>query len=76
MFCYRVIKTEKNNLKLLYAIKFCVTLEEGITDTYGKIQKEFGNDSVSHVQVVRWHKGFVNGEKRWKMNRILDTPPL
>jgi transposase len=51
---------ENNNLEQRYAIKFCVKLGEGATDTYDKIQKACGNDSVSRAQVFRWHKDFVN----------------
>jgi hypothetical protein len=36
---------ETNNLEQSYAIKFCVQLQEGVTDTCAKIQKAFGNDS-------------------------------
>jgi hypothetical protein len=54
---------ENNNLKQRYAITFCVDLEEGITDTYEKSQKAFGNDSLSRAQVFQWHKDFVNGQE-------------
>jgi hypothetical protein len=33
----------EKNLKRCYAMKFCVKLEEGATDTYEKIHKAFGN---------------------------------
>jgi hypothetical protein len=46
VFRYSVTKTEKSNLAELCAIKFCVKLGEGATDTYQKILKTFGNDSV------------------------------
>jgi hypothetical protein len=36
----------KKNLKQRYAIKFRVKLGKGVTDTYGKIKKVFGNESV------------------------------
>jgi hypothetical protein len=60
VFCYSVTKLENNNLGQRYAIKFCVRLGEGATDTYGNIQKAFGNDFLSRAQVFRWHKDFVN----------------
>jgi hypothetical protein len=41
----------------------CVKLGEGATDAYKKIQKAFGNDSLPHTQVFRWHKDFVNGQE-------------
>jgi hypothetical protein len=59
VFCYSVTKME-NNLEQGYSVKFCVRLGEGATDMYGKIQKAFGNDSLSRAQVYRWHKDFVN----------------
>jgi hypothetical protein len=59
MFCYSVTITQKNNLEQRYAIKFCVKVGEGATDTYGKIEKAFGNDSVSHTQVFWWYKEFA-----------------
>jgi hypothetical protein len=54
---------ENNNLEQCYAIKFCVKLGEGGTDTYEKIQKAFGNDSLLRAQVIQWHKDFVNGQE-------------
>jgi hypothetical protein len=62
MFCYSVTKIE-NNLEQRHAIKFCVKLGDGATNTYEKVKKAFGNHSVSHAQVFRWHKDFVNGRE-------------
>jgi hypothetical protein len=61
MFCYSVTKVGKNNLEQYYAIKFCVELGEGAIDTYEKIQKAFGTDSLSRAQLFRWHKDFSHG---------------
>jgi hypothetical protein len=47
---------ENNNLEERYAIEFCIKLREGTTNNYEKIQKAFGNDSLSLTQVFRWHK--------------------
>jgi transposase len=63
MFCYSVTKMENNNLEQIHAVKFCFKLGEGAKDTYDKIQKAFGNDSVSRAQVFRWNKGFANGRE-------------
>jgi hypothetical protein len=46
----------------------CVRLEEGSTDTYEKIKKAFGNDSVSRAQVLLWHRNFVNGRETASTN--------
>jgi hypothetical protein len=40
-----------------------MTLGESTTDTYGRIQKESDNDSLSHAQVFRCHKDSVNGRE-------------
>jgi hypothetical protein len=61
---------EKNNLKQRYAVKLCVTLAEGATDTYEHIQKAFGNDSLSPAKVFRWYKDFVN-----RRETVEDEPP-
>jgi hypothetical protein len=61
-----ITKMEKNNVERCYAIKLCVKLEDSATDTYEKIQKAFGNDSLSRAQVFRWHKDFVNGRETVK----------
>jgi hypothetical protein len=71
-----VLLQHHKNLKQHYAIKFCVKLGKGAADTYEKIQKVFGNDSVSHAQVFWEHKDFEMGKKQWKMNHNLDSPPL
>jgi hypothetical protein len=63
MHCYSVATMENNNLEQRYAIKFCVELGEGVTDTYEKVWKAFGNYSVPRTQVFRWHKDFVNGRE-------------
>jgi hypothetical protein len=53
MFRYRVIKTVKNKLEQVHAIMFCVKLGNGAIDTCEKIQKAFGNDSLSRGQIFR-----------------------
>jgi hypothetical protein len=57
---------EKNNLEQHYAIKFCDKLGEGAADTYEKIQKVIGSDSLSHAQVFQWHRDFLNGQEMAK----------
>jgi hypothetical protein len=56
---YVLLQRHKNgddNREERYAIKFCVRLLEGATDTYEKIQKAFGNDSLSRTRIFRWHR--------------------
>jgi hypothetical protein len=54
---------ENNNLEQRYAIKFCVKMGEGATDTYEKIM--CSSISVGQSQI---------GDKWWNHN--LDDPPL
>jgi hypothetical protein len=41
----------------------CQAGGEGAINTYRKIQKAFGNDSLSHAQVFWWYEDFVNGQE-------------
>ena len=43
------------------AIKFCVKLGESATITYGKLQRAYGEHSLSRAQVFRWHKSCLEG---------------
>jgi len=46
------------------AIKFCVKLGESTTETYGKLQKAYGEHPLSRAQVFKWHKSFVEGREQ------------
>ena len=46
------------------AIKFCVKLGETATVTYEKLQRAYGEHSVSRAQVFRWHKSFLEGREQ------------
>jgi len=42
------------------AIKFCVKLSESPTVTYEKLQRAYGEHSLSRAQVFRWHKSILD----------------
>ena len=46
------------------AIKFCVKLGESATVTYEKLQKAYGEHSLSRAHVFRWHKSFLEGREQ------------
>ena len=46
------------------AIKFCVKLGEPATVTYEKLQRAYGEYSLSRAQVFRWHKSFLEGREQ------------
>jgi len=46
------------------AIKFCVKLGESATVIYEKLQKAYGEHSLSRAQVFRWHKSFLEGREQ------------
>jgi len=46
------------------AIKFCVKLGESATVTYQKLQRAYGENSLSRAQVFRWHKSFSEGREQ------------
>jgi len=41
------------------AIKFCVKLGESVIVTYEKLQRAYGEHSISRAQVFRWHNSFL-----------------
>jgi len=43
------------------AIKFCVKLGESATVIYEKLQRAYGEHSLSREQVFRWHKSYLDG---------------
>ena len=46
------------------AIKFCVKLGESATVIYEKLQRGYGEHSLSRAQVFRWHKSFLEGREQ------------
>jgi len=46
------------------AIIFCVKLGESATATYEKLQRAYGEHSLSRAQVFRWHKSFLEGREQ------------
>ena len=45
-------------------IKFCVKLGEFATVTYVKLQRAYGEHSLSRAQVFRCHKSFLEGREQ------------
>jgi len=50
------------------AIKFCVKLGEFNTVTYEKLQRAYGEHSLSRAQVFTWHKSFLEGREQVEDN--------
>ena len=46
------------------AIKFCVKRGESGTVTCEKLQRAYGEHSLSRTQVFRWHKSFLEGREQ------------
>jgi len=46
------------------AIKFCVKLGKSATVTYEKLQRAYGEHSLSRAQVFRWHKSFLESREQ------------
>ena len=46
------------------AIKFCVKIDESATVTYEKLQRYYGEHSLSRAQVFRWHKSCLEGREQ------------
>jgi len=52
------------------AIKFCVKLGKSATVTYEKLQRAYGEHSLSKAQVFRRHKSFSEGREQVKTNLV------
>jgi len=59
-----VTKMHRQKFEQCSAIKFCVKLGESATVTYEKLQRTYGEHSLSRAQVFRWHMSFLEGRKQ------------
>jgi len=59
-----VKKIDRHKFEQRCAIKFCVKLGESTTMTYEKLQRAYGEHSLSRAQVFRWHKSFLEGREQ------------
>ena len=64
MFVRCVTKIDRQKFEQSCAIKFCVKLGESATLTYEKLQRAYGEHSLSRAQVFRWHKSFLEGHEQ------------
>jgi len=46
------------------AIKFCVKLGKSASVTYEKLQRAYGEHSLTSAQMFRWHKSFLEGREQ------------
>ncbi|GFS47785.1 protein GVQW3 [Trichonephila clavipes] len=52
-----------NNFEQRCAIKFCFRLGHNTTETFAKLQQDYGGSVLSKVQVFRWFKAFSEGRE-------------
>ena len=64
VFVRCVTKMDQQKFEQCCAIKFCVQLGESAAVTYEKLQRAYGEHSVSRAQVFRWHKSFLGGREQ------------
>ena len=46
-----------------YAIKFYFKLGKNATETYGRLQTDFGASCMNRASVFEWHKRFKEGRE-------------
>ena len=46
------------------AVKLCVKLDKSANVTYEKLQRAYGEHSLSRAQVFRWDKSFLEGREQ------------
>ena len=61
VFVRCVTKMDRQKFEQRCAIKFCVKLGESATVNYVKLQRAYGEHSLSMAQMFRWHKSFSEG---------------
>ena len=59
MFVRCLTKMDGQKFEQCCAIKFCVKLGESATVTYEKLQRAYGEHSLSRAHVFRWHESFL-----------------
>ena len=55
---------DRQKLERRCAIQFCVKPGESATVTYEKLQRAYGEHSLSKKQVFRWQKSFLEGREQ------------
>jgi len=64
VFVRCVTKIDQQKFEQRCAIKFCVKLGESATVIYEKLQRAYGEHSLSRAKVFRWHKSFLEGREQ------------
>ena len=70
VFVRCVTKMDRQKFEQSCAIKFCVKFGDSATVTYEKLQRAYGEHSLSRAQVFRRHKSFLEAENKWKKNLV------
>ena len=64
VFVRCVTKMDRQKFEQRCAIKVCVKLGESATVTCEKLQRAYGEHSLSRAQVFRWQKSFLEGQEQ------------
>jgi len=62
------MEMDRQKFKQSCAIKFCVKLGESTTVNYEKLQRAYGEHSLSRTQGFRWHKSFLGDREQVEAN--------
>lgn len=63
---------KSRNIAQRYAISFYCKPDKILLITYGNLQKAFGNEVMSRVQVFCWHKMYCEGGTSVEIKFIVD----
>ena len=64
VFVRCVTKMDRQKFEQSCAIKFCVKLGKSSTMTYERLQRPYGEHSLSRAHVFRWHNSFLEGQEQ------------
>ena len=53
----------QENIRQLYAIKFCVKLNKSATEMFASLTEAYGDATWSRSMVFKWHKAFKEGQE-------------
>ena len=67
-------KGDRQKFEQRCAIKFCVKFGESATVTFEKLQRAYGEHSLSRAQVFRWHRSFLEGQEQMKDEPLAGRP--
>jgi len=72
MFYNLVTFATQENIEQWYAIKFCVKLNNSVTETFASLTKDYGDATLLITMVFKWHEAFKEGRENVELTLVLE----